>query len=445
MRELTNIKLLAPVSSCLHPRFKRVPDTLNGGYKVFQYGCGHCWNCIHSFRESWRIRLYETMMAQTYSSLHGFIYDTLTVSNSNLPSFSSFDYFTGESVYPLELLDSPKDLEKVDKIVRHYGERIPFLDKSVVSHWLKRGRDNYNQFYKKDIKEGRRPKLRLKFFGALEYGPLWSRPHVHICVFGVNRSDWSRFWGKVWRREMGFTKTKWIDLSSSKLSNTGHCSRISTYISKYLMKGCFDSPLVKYGIIPSPWRVVSHGIGEELLQYDPLHRFDWLLNDVKFHMGNRINYETANKNSELYQDVIEYCKKFSKLLPIEAQSLKTYVKDGYNFVLPRYYSDKLLCVHSKGLAGATIKASLFQDACNDCFEAILSYASDCRLFPRTSSEGLRSLLLNDLRSFNFACHRYFAFKKVQDLGRAKWHRLSSLNSYNRLRSKQVTGDIGLLL
>lgn len=385
------------------------------------------------------------MIAQTYSRFHGFIYDTLTISNSNLPSFSSFDYFTGESVYPLELLDSPRDLQKVENIVHHYNGRIPFLDKSVVSHWLKRGRDNYNQFYRKDISAGLRPKLRLKYFGALEYGPLWSRPHVHICVFGVSRSDWVRFWAKVWRREMGFTKTKWVDLSSSKLTNSEHCSHVSQYISKYLMKGSFESPLVRYGLIPPAWRVVSHGIGEELLEYDPSHRFDWLLSDIKFYMGNRISYDDSNKNSDLYQDVLEYCNKFTNLLPVQVNSLKTYVKDGFNFALPRYYSDKLLCVHHKGLAGYAVKSALFQDACNDRFEKILQYAADCNFFPRKRGEGLRKFLEHDLRAFNFASYRYSTYEKIFHVRSAKWHRLSSLNSYNRLRSKQSTGDLGLLL
>ena len=50
------------------------------------------------------------------------------------------------------------------------------------------------------------PRCSAKWFAALEYGPKWARPHVHIAVFNVSRADWVRFWAKPWRQEMGFTK-----------------------------------------------------------------------------------------------------------------------------------------------------------------------------------------------------------------------------------------------
>ena len=113
---------------------------------------------------------------------------------------------------------------------------------------------------------------------------------------------------------------------------------------------------------------------------------------------------------------------------------------------PRYYRDRLLASHSKGLSGCAIKAALYEDACDDRFEKILQYASDCNFFPKYSGEGLRDFLLErDLRAYSFACYRYRSFKRMEAVRKAQWHRLSSMNSYNRLFSKQNTGDVGLLL
>lgn len=374
------------------------------------------------------------MMASKLSPVKGFIYDTLTLSNDSMPSVSVADYFTGEIDE-----NAPLDNKELWRIIDHYGGRVPVLYKETVSRWLKSGRELYYQHYGK--------RCDLKFFGALEYGPLWGRPHVHIAIFGVNRSDWVRFWAKRWRRSMGFTKTKFIDLSSCGQDAIKHCSRVSTYISKYLMKGSLDSPLVKFGLVPDAWRICSHGIGEELLTYDFQHRFDWLKKDIKYWMCNRIPID-SNSNALSYQDAMAYLEShYSVLLSTEVDSLKTYVKDGYKSALPRYYRDRLLCTHKKGLGGKAIQVALSENAFNDCFEEVLQHAADCNYFPKIGRdpERLREFLEHDLGALNTAYFQYAAFKRVQNVGKAKWHRLSSLNFKNRLRAKPNSGDLGLLL
>lgn len=398
------------------------------------YPCGKCWNCIHAFRESWRIRLYETMLAQKVGQYKGFIYDTFTLSPSAMPSISAGDYQTGEAVFGIDALHDPECM----KVIDHYEGRVPFLAKETVSRFLKIGRELYK------FHEGER--CNCKWFAALEYGPLWSRPHVHICVFGVNRRQWVKYWAKRWRQTMGFTKTKWIDLVSAGYHAQDHCSRISMYLSKYLLKGCYESPLIKYGILPKAWRIISHGIGEEYLEYDFQHRFDWLKKDVKFHMANRLSLESSNRTP--YTEACrEFVSKISALLPTELQSLKTYSKDGYNYSLPRYYSDKLLGVHRKGLAGRAVKAIIQKDAFDSTFEEVLQHSANCNYFPKLGRdvERYRKAFDDDSRLFNFAYFQYVAFKRVEAVRKAEWHRVSSLNQYRRLRAKPQTGDLGLLL
>lgn len=438
MKELSAIKIV-PQSSCLYPRYKRIRDAYTNEDKVICYGCGKCWNCIQSFRESWRIRLEQSMIYSAYKEPKGFIYDTFTVSNSSLPSFSAHDYFTGESV----VLDDFIHDDNVWKTIDHYGGRVPFLSKESFSYFIKRGRESYNSFYKKEIKAGVRPRCPLKIFAALEYGPLWSRPHVHIAAFGVNYKDWCKFWAKPWRKEMGFTKTKPILLRDKGKEFHEHCSRNARYISKYLLKGSYESVLVRAGIVPKAWRVISHGIGSELLDYDS--RFDWLQNDILYRMANRISVD-SNKNSKLFQDSCEYVDKICASLSQEhINSLKLFVQNGYKFALPRYYRDRLCFSHSKGLAGSAIKSALYENALDDCFEEILQYATDCNFFPGKSREWVRYHLEHDSRALNIASFRYRAHKKIQGIRKAEWNRLSTLNTLNRLRSKSKSGDLGLLL
>lgn len=374
------------------------------------------------------------MLASRLSKAKGFIYDTFTLSPQAMPSVSAFDYFTGESLIPFGDAIDPA----VSRILDHYGNRIPFLPKETFCRFFKSGRVMY--------REATGDKTPIKYFAALEYGPQWARPHIHLVVFGVNRANWVKFWAKRWRRDFGFTKTKFVDLSGNSQSANAHCSRISMYISKYLLKGSEDNILCKRGIVPPAWRAVSHGIGEELLTFDFQHRFDWLKNDIRYWMANRQPYD-SNSNSEAYQNALEYANKFKTLLPTEIQSLKTYVKDGYTLALPRYYSDKLCCVHNKGIAGHTIKITISQNAFNDCFEEVVQHSAECCYFPQfgRSVERVRSAMEHDTRLFNFAYYKFLAFKRVEAVRKAEWHRVSSANQYKRLRAKPLTGDLGLLL
>lgn len=411
-------------------------------WQTVAYPCGKCWNCIHSFRESWRIRLYETLIAQKSTKIGGFIYDTLTVSNDNLPLFCEYDKETGEQSLDYEGLRS---CGRCLEILRHYNYRVPYLSKYTVSRWLESGRNRYNYYYRDEISAGRRERLRIKYFGALEYGPLWSRPHVHICLTGLNRADYVRFFAQPWRESMGFTKTKFIDLRHLGSDADEHVSRISAYISKYLLKGSYESDLVKYGFVEKAWRVVSHGIGEEYLENPFNHRFDWLLNDTKYWMSNRIPIDEGKPSSELYKNSLQYARKFLNLSTVECESLSVYIKGSYKYALPRYYRDKLCCTHRKGIAGCAIKVARAENVCNDYLERVAQHRAKCAYFAGWSTERVRSLLEQDPRELNIALYQYTSFQRVENKRLAAWHKLQTSNTSKRIRSKEHTQDLDLLL
>lgn len=441
----SHIRNLSPSSSCLYPRKKQVEDRVNGGVKTIVYPCGKCWNCIQSFRDSWRIRLYETMCASFSSKLGGFIYDTLTVCNDSLPYLVyECNVDSGEVNASLPCFDF-KDMGRCAEIVDHYGGRVPFLDKHTVQAWFKNGREKYNYFYRKDIAAGRRSRCPIRIFGALEYGPKWGRPHVHLCAFGVSRSDYQRFWGKPWRKSMGFNKCKWIDRNTTykgrTFTTTEHASRISQYISKYLLKGSHEIDLVKYGLVPSAWRIVSHGIGVEYLDNSRFEPFkDWRF-QLACHSSadNKLVPGFPEAVAREYLDTIRY------LGERYMENLKTYLQNGYKFPLPRYYLMRLLGGFRKSIPYDTILAIISEDACQRYYQKVVQYASDCHFCPGRSLAEVSEYLDKHPRTFNMVLYRYFLFEKNQKVRRAEWNSLKTLNTKKRLFARQTNGDLGLLL
>lgn len=430
-----------PTSRCLHPRSKKVFDHFFKGWKTVVYPCGKCWNCIHSFRESWRIRLYETLIAQSKTEIGGFIYDTLTVADEHLPLFPLYDEATGE------LQVDCKELEihcgRSLKILEHYKYHVPFLAKATVSAWLESGRNRYNYHYRREIESGKKSRLSIKYFGALEYGPLWSRPHVHICVTGISRRDYLQFFAQPWRKNMGFTKTKFVDLRRNDQADK-HASRIACYISKYLLKGSYESDLVKYGFVPRAWRIVSHGIGLEYLENPFNHKFDFMRNDMRYFMACRVAAD-SNSNSELYLDSFNYAKKFISLHRDRIRDLSVYVKDGYKHSLPRYYIDIMCNTHNKGLAGCAVRSAKEESACYDYLERVARHLTSYSDFAGKDAERICALLLESPRLLNTAIYRYSLVQDVENARLAKWHKLQTSNTNKRIAAAPKTIITPLLL
>lgn len=352
------------------------------------------------------------------SKLPGFIYDTLTVRNDVLPPC---DYVleTGD------ISSGNPDIDglppKVYRIFRHYGWRVPVLEKDTVSYWIRRGRDNYNQYYKKQIKAGKRDKLQLKYFCALEYGPLWARPHVHLIMTGISRADYVKFFSKVWRREMGFTKTKWVP---KKEDDAG---RIASYISKYITKGSFDLDVVKMGLVPRAWRVISQGIGSEYLEtFEAYEKFRWL-SELKTSLALHMDFEKWNIDREYAVSHVLAC-----LDDVRLNNLKTRLQNGYKFALPRYYRYRLLNLYNNSLGGYTIQDALQLSAGRCSFEEMARFASDKSLIPGSSGQNACSEVLSrDLCVYNRVAVAFTCFKASQALRKARVRGTVCKNFVNR--------------
>lgn len=326
---------------CIHPRHKTIFDTYSGEARHIIFPCGRCAACLKNVSDSWSIRLIEECKVGK-----GFIYDTLTLRDDMLEWIDVSDAFLNGFV---ELDDNcchhlfDSGYKHVAYSTQFSDARVPYLSKSVVSDWFKRGRDACRIFHKR--KFGKDSKCDLKYFAVLEYGPKWSRPHVHLLAFGVSFEDWVRFWAKPWRRDFGFTKTKWIPKNKKNHQKSREC--ISHYVTKYINKGFFEVPLVKAGLQPRPWRCISKGIGENYLQSE---RFVWL-GAPRFqfykHCYSRVIYRRWNLVCGGYYNAVEKFTSFHvegfKLDLSQLNSLVSYCdSNGFFYPLPRYYRERLL-------------------------------------------------------------------------------------------------------
>lgn len=355
--------------NCPNPRFARYYDGFTGECKTLRFGCGKCASCLAAEQDSWSIRLQETA-----SRSKDFIYTTLTFRPSAFRDVHMNLDVSDYLLHPNVLVS-----DACAALLDYWGEQIapfhvPDFKKSVLSDWIKRGRENYFA----DTGE----RLQFKYMFVMEYGPLHSRPHAHGLLFGVKPAIFDKYFAKPWRDRFGFDDTKYIARGSKRgFQKSAAC--ISKYISKYINKGVFESPLVKEGICSKPWRMVSNGIGEEYLnspRFDFTRNLEWAITRELFaHSGELarpsrdlfanstdLSFYVADSRSSILPPELCENNPFDGIeLPYSIDQLKNlciYVDESnYTHCLPRYYRDRLLG-RTANLLRYLVQSALLSDA-----------------------------------------------------------------------------------
>lgn len=315
---------------CLHPHIHEYCDPVSGEVVRIVIPCGKCIACLHNQQDSWTIRLLET--AKHSSCI---IYDTLTVRPASMPVVDVCE----EVFSPLR-----KFSEESWSLLKKYDFKLPCIDRGMIRDWIKRGRENYYNDH------GNR--LKMKLFAVEEYGPQTSRPHVHLLMFGVSYADYITYFAKPWRKDMGFTKTKLIS-GKNKTMKDRQC--VTRYVSKYVSKGVFESPLVKDGFLPRPFRCISHGIGAEYLDDK---KFDAFRSTVYNFWKNLTPPDDTGEDFRI-------CAKFGTV-PLVYQSDEHlsfalglyYDSQGFPHALPRYYKHKVLGLDAPNLFSYVVQKRL---------------------------------------------------------------------------------------
>lgn len=354
---------------CVHPISRRYVDLLGKSHSI-SCPCGKCVACLHNFQQQWFVRVLEHCKANPR-----FVYDTLTLAPENI-----------QLACVPELNDCIGDVPKSwRRHLTHYVDKdgfycAPFLDKSVVQKWIKRGRENYyNDF-------GER--LNLSYFGVLEYGPKFSRPHIHILVWGVDADVYNKYFQKPWQQDFGYTCTKYLGYDDMLSGKTVSC--LSRYLSKYVNKGAFESPFVKLGLSPKPYRLISKGIGAAYLNSSCFSYFKSaaaefaksVCIDVErttlrcklissMRRKGKFAYCQLNGTSVTRRDVsrvrnavdIGLCDGWLKEPSArDIRALSLYVHGGYMYILPRYYRSKLLNSYVPNYFQYKVQACLLENS-----------------------------------------------------------------------------------
>lgn len=369
--------------ACINPRFYRYRDAYTGEERICSYTCKKCVLCLKAQHDEINMRIRKT--CEAYSS---FVYDTLTVRDDAMEFVDWSDSFLDG--------DEVVHTDSLKMIKKYYPDfRFPVLPKKVFSAWFKRGREALRYKYGKDC-----PKL--KYLVCQEYGPKSSRPHIHLIIFGVSKADYIEYFKNPWNEDYGFDYLEYIDFKDGKNQKDLEC--IASYISKYVNKGDFESPLVKDGLQPKPWRQLSHGIGEEYLSDS---KFDWLkkpeykfakaLSPFTYVPSYFLMYEEYRPQRVRLEGEISPNTDFidKKNLHDNIKSLQVvFDKAGFAHAFPRYYRDKLLG-YEPNLLKYAIQTALYQDACHCSYKKIQEFASSVgREFPRfvcSEAEALRLL------------------------------------------------------
>lgn len=348
------------MADCIHPRYYKVRDAFTGEYHIRTIRCGKCCNCLAAEQDSWSVRLSESCAAHD-----DFIYTTLTLAPE---FFCDPRHFidVSDAIYNPEFVFSDETFhllhywsEALQKLqVSSFTPVVPCFDKSVLSDWIKRGRERYFR------DTGKR--LHFKYLFTSEYGPKHSRPHAHGVLIGLPLAVYREYFERPWQQSFGYTNTQYIRRNPKYPSS---CVAVAHYISKYINKGYFESPLVKEGLAPKCWRFISNGIGEELLDTPKYKVFQ---NDNFKRLASQCErYDLSCRTKKIVPYSVDRkrkvapffvwssdpqnfahrfdlwpCSDICDFIGISLSQLKATViyldSGGYPHALPRYYRYKLL-------------------------------------------------------------------------------------------------------
>lgn len=379
--------------NCLHPFKRKYKDPITGEVKEVLCPCGHCINCLHQEQDMWSIRLGET--GKQYKQM---IFDTLTIRPSAMRTLIDYTkptkegYLYGTTVKWMNWKVNAM-MKKYTSFKRYYPNysyeswkllkknnfKVPYFPKEEVQKWLKRGRERY--------KRDTGIRTDICYFLVQEYGSSTSRPHFHILVFGMNLLDYQKYFGHPWNRDFGFTRPVWKRYTPWEKKDY-NC--IVRYVSKYITKGDFSNSLVKEGIMPQPYRLISKGIGAGYLNQS---KFDiWKSNEFTRWMSiSKMSDDTYNTKLEKLlkegKDISGLEEKYkmekfdvsvalfnkenngeyidlSSITESQWNNLRVYYDEGgFPHKLPQYYKNKLFRKNNeKNIYQFEVQNVLQQDA-----------------------------------------------------------------------------------
>jgi len=427
--------------NCLHPHSKKIVNKFTGEVKTITYPCGHCINCLAAFQDSWATRLFATSSA--YGSI---VFDTLTIRPEAMHYNDIYEDCMAQDYDTLSKIS-----DECWKLLNFYNFKIPYYTKKEVQDWIKRGREQY----KRDT--GKR--LNMKYFIVQELGTKTSRPHFHAIFWGIGYADYMKYFGDVWRKEIGWTKPAYVICNSK--SKQDSFKKITQYVSKYVSKGVFECPLVEGGFIEAPFRLISKGIGAELLEKPYLVMFehpelrslckyfkpdDWDEKmeseygfPIEFDVVEQMREAGDYRSVEVFQNLLNgVLPNGHKLTDEELTRLAVYYDDcGFAHKMPVYYKNKITKSYRYNAYTFAISSLLSASAIVHYNQGLQKTAAGMGiLIPDEWLSQDCSLWNLDSRVLFMVVYQYNIAQKNKAYAQAERRKIKLKNTYNRIKTSK---------
>lgn len=113
--------------------------------------------------------------------------------------------------------------------------------------------------------DGHKHHFKFKYYLYPEYGPQTDRPHYHMLTFGLTDSECEqmrREWIKMYGNEDSYLNnlTRFERKPLIDAHGDPAAAFVARYISKYISKGKYESPLVLNGYVKKPRALASTGL-----------------------------------------------------------------------------------------------------------------------------------------------------------------------------------------
>lgn len=262
---------------CTNPIQRTITYKGNFSKKTVTVPCGKCDECRAKAQSEFAAL--SCLEAESAGSI-GFI--TLTYNATNIPMFNSwvktyrFKDSDGNDVVSKEVLYDGftrgciiREQETCHPLFLgkklYQGDLLPFfitpsLCRKDVQLCIKRFREDYFR------RRGERCDFRFTFFG--EYGERFHRPHYHMLVYGLDRTELDYFC-KQWK--FGFTDCRFIEHFNSDGSDA--FVKVSRYVSKYVGKKGYLPDFVLDGFAERPRKQSSICLGRRDVNIAQLRNF----------------------------------------------------------------------------------------------------------------------------------------------------------------------------
>lgn len=444
---------------CVRPISVKVISRTFGLTRYVDAPCGTCIECLKRRQNDWKLRLCHE--SNYWNHVYFF---TLTYSNDSLPCH----------VYYHDCLTEPL-------LSGTYSEVYEFAcdnDLLICSTACKKDVQNWFKRMREDISRSIGSRMKCKYFICAEYGPNpngTKRPHYHgllltDCEYNLVRPhfDW-------WHNNKGRIDFQEVGINRSDKSS------VANYVSKYCVKGCFESRSedISLGRIESAFSLISKNIGERWIEANKHQWLQYVPHSLQ------VDGDFSHKDIELF---FASGTDKSVMLSKEIDSLidNLFVFDGdeklYKYQLPRYYRERVFQIRKTfNNYDTTSKPTLrlcqsqlqsFSEVFNErgrckayCLshfpkpityevmvrkdtryvsENFLSAAIAYRLYCRSVNNDRRKFEIfceqNSGRSYDWLCREYSLDKVASKFYREKSAQTKLINFYNSNMFKNVIFD-----